>query len=559
VHDHREVLALAAAEIDFDLDPDERQRLLEALETCSLCRRQVAAVRATATVLRRPLDIGTPGRVRDVVIGSALRRVRPVPGLRTLLAAGLSILVVLGGSAALIGTRGLGILPAASPSASVPSQSAVAESSPPPSPASLPDSTPVMPPSPTTGPTPVQTAGVLRPGEVAAMVTDGRLVIRTLPETGANSAIFKTRLYPGQRVVVLEGPVEGDGYQWLRVRLGDIEGWASAADRDGTPWLSPVRNGVIAFVVDGISGSADSIHTIDGNGKTGETVLFADPTLGQYEQLTWSPDGRRLAFVATPADSPSGTTEIFTIDADGTNLARITTNDVDDDSPAWSPDGTRLAIRMADVDPATPQDSDIFVASVVGPQITVLGPGSNPVWAPGGQQIASIVADGDSTHVWVQAPDGSGRRQVSDVPVTSRPSWSPDGLQIVVSYAGPSSAPAGLSVIDVESGSATSLLDDATSWPTWSITGTIAFSATGTGAPGLFVVDPDGTGLRQVMANRGFDAIAAWSPDEQWLVLDDEHTGSPVTLVNPASGDRVEIDPDLEAVATSAAWQSLLP
>jgi Tol biopolymer transport system component len=558
VHDHREILALAAAEIDFDLDPDERQRLLEALETCSLCRRQVAAMRATATVLRRPLDIGTPGRVRDVVIGSVLRRDRPVPGLRTLLAAGLSILVVLGGTAAFIGTRGLGILPAASPSASVPAQSAVAESSPPPSPASGPDATQVPPPSPTTSPTPGQTAGPLRPGEVAAMVTDGRLVIRTLPETGANSAIFKTRLYPGQRVVVLEGPVEGDGYQWLRVRLGDIEGWASAADRDGTPWLSPVRNGVIAFVVDGDGGTADSIHTIDGNGTTGEAVLFADPTLRQYEQLTWSPDGRRLAFVATPADSASGTTEIFTMDADGTNLARITTNDVDDDSPAWSPDGTRLAIRMADVDPATQGDSDIVVASAIGPQFTLLGPGSDPSWAPDGQRIASIVADADSSHLWVQAPDGTGRRQVSDVPVTSGPSWSPDGLQIVVSYAGPSSAAAGLSVIDVESGSATSLLDDATSWPTWSITGTIAFSATGTGAPGLFVVEPDGTDLRQVLADQGFAAVAAWAPNGRWLLLGDEHTGSPVTLIDVDSGEVVVID-SAGGINRSPAWQPRVP
>jgi Tol biopolymer transport system component len=558
VHDHREILALAAAEIDFDLDPDERQRLLEALETCSLCRRQVAAMRATATVLRRPLDIGTPGRVRDVVIGSVLRRDRPIPGLRTLLAAGLSILVVLGGTAAFIGTRGLGILPAASPSASVPAQSAVAESSPPPSPASGPDATQVPPPSPTTSPTPGQTAGPLRPGEVAAMVTDGRLVIRTLPETGANSAIFKTRLYPGQRVVVLEGPVEGDGYQWLRVRLGDIEGWASAADRDGTPWLSPVRNGVIAFVVDGDGGTADSIHTIDGNGTTGEAVLFADPTLRQYEQLTWSPDGRRLAFVATPADSASGTTEIFTMDADGTNLARITTNDVDDDSPAWSPDGTRLAIRMADVDPATQGDSDIVVASAIGPQFTLLGPGSDPSWAPDGQRIASIVADADSSHLWVQAPDGTGRRQVSDVPVTSGPSWSPDGLQILVSYAGPSSAAAGLSVIDVESGSATSLLDDATSWPTWSITGTIAFSATGTGAPGLFVAEPDGTDLRQVLADQGFAAVAAWAPNGRWLLLGDEHTGSPVTLIDVDSGEVVVID-SARGINRSPAWQPRVP
>ena len=82
MHDHREILALAAAAIDFELDADERAALANALETCSLCRRQVSAMRATATVLRRPLDIGTPGRVRDVVVGAAIRRGRRTPAVR---------------------------------------------------------------------------------------------------------------------------------------------------------------------------------------------------------------------------------------------------------------------------------------------------------------------------------------------------------------------------------------------------------------------------------------------------------------------------------------------
>jgi len=555
VHDHREILELAAAELDFDLDGDERDRLAGALETCTLCRRQVAAMRATATVLRRPLDIGTPGRVRDMVIGAALgRRDRQVPGLRTLLAASLSILVVLGGTVAFIGMRGLGIMPAASPSASVPNQTAVAEPSPA---ASGPDATSVVPPSPTTNPAPGP-AAALQPGDVAAMVTDGRLVIRTLPATGASSAIFKSRLYPGQRVVVLEGPVDEDGYHWYRVRLGDIEGWASAADRDGTPWLAGVRNGVVAFVVDEDDGTADSIHTIDADGATGESVLFADPTLWQYEQLTWAPDGRRLAFVATPADSPSATTEIFTIDADGSNLTQVTHNDVDDDSPAWSPDGIRLALRMAEIDPATPEDSSVVVTPVIGPAATVLGPGANPVWSPDGQQIAMTVTDGRSSYVWVQSPDGSGRRRVSDEPANpAPPSWSPDGLQLVVSYGGASLSPAGLSRIDVESGSITPLMGEPTSSPTWSIRGTIAFSATGTRAPGLFTIAPDGTDLRQILADRGFEAVAAWSPDGRSLILDDEHTGSPVTLLEADSGSFVELEsPD--GSATSAAWQPLL-
>jgi len=155
------------------------------------------------------------------------------------------------------------------------------------------------------------------------MVTDGRLVIRTQPGMSADSAIFKTRIYPGQRVLTLEGPLEASGYPWFRVRLGVIEGWVAAASRDGEPWLAPVRNGAIAFVRDAADGSGEAIYTIGPDG-TDETLLLADPGLVHYEQLSWSPDGRRLAFVSQLAGAAAGSSEIFVVDADGSKLVQVT-------------------------------------------------------------------------------------------------------------------------------------------------------------------------------------------------------------------------------------------
>src|SRR3972149_3764103 len=130
----------------------------------------------------------------------------------------------------------------------------------------------------------------LRAGEIAAMVTDGRLVIRTQPGMSADSAIFKTRIYPGQRVLTLEGPLEARGSPWCRARLGVIEGWVAAASRDGEPWLAPVRNGAIAFVRDAADGSGEAIYTIWPDG-TDETLLLADPGLVPYVQLRWPAHG----------------------------------------------------------------------------------------------------------------------------------------------------------------------------------------------------------------------------------------------------------------------------
>ncbi len=556
MHDHREILALAAAALDFELDPVERSQLDTALETCPLCRRQAAEMRATATILRRPSEIGTPSRVRDVVIGAALRGGRPTPALRPLLAASLSLLVVLGGTAVIVGNRGFGIVPPVSPSAAAPVETATAQASPTASP--MPSR---VPPSPTVQPTPTEAApavsippadeGPLRTGEIAAMVSDGRLVIRTLPATGADSAIFKTKLYPGQRVLTLEGPIEADGYPWYRIRLGAIEGWVAAAGRDGTPWLAPVRNGLIAFVRDASDGVGEAIYMVGPDGATGEAILFADPSLVHYEQLTWSPDGRRLAFVGVPATPIGGSSEIFVVDADGSNLVQITQNDADDDSPAWSPDSTRLAFRQANGDAPSLVDPNVVVTRADGSDLRVLGPGADPVWSPDGLQLAMTVPDGGASRIWVQDADGRNRRHVTDIVVASEPpSWSPDGQHLLVSSSG-------LALIEVSSGSITPLTAEPGSMPTWSLHGTIAFATTGSASPSVFVVDSGGSGLRRVSGDLRFATVPEWSPDGLRLLLGDE-SGGPVGIVDPGSGN-LSLLPEDNGPNRSPAWQPLLP
>lgn len=543
MHDHAEILELAAAEIDFELEPAERATLDAALETCSLCRRQVSAIRATATVLRRPLEIGTPDRVRAVVIGAALQRGRRTVALRSMAVAALSILVVLGG-AVFVGSRGLGILPVASPAASSSNATAAPQASAVPTPIAA---TASPAPAVTEAPGP---DGPLQVGDVVAMVTDGRLVIRTLPETGPNSALFKTRLFPGQRALVLEGPVDGDGYPWFRIRVGDIEGWASAADRDGTPWLTRVGNGLIAFVEDDTDGYSESIHTIGSNGTPADAVLFADPAISHYEQLTWSPDGRRLAFVGILAQAIDNRSEIFVIDADGSNLVQLTDDDLYDDAPTWAPDGSRLAFRQAAIDPlyASLLNSEIVVAATDGSAFRVLGPGLGPAWSPDSQQLAMMVLDSGATGIWVQLVNGGERRQVSDAasPQTSV-AWSPDGLRLAI-------ASSELAVVNLDTGAITTLALGDLGRPAWSPRGTIAFtSSAGSAPPGVFVIQADGQGLARV-ASTGMRPVPAWSPDGRRMLLDEDSSGS-FAVLDPLAADV----PTALAIGRSPAWQPRLP
>src|SRR5262249_1082269 len=63
--------------------------------------------------------------------------------------------------------------------------------------------------------------------------------------------------------------------------------------------------------------------------------------LTEVGRPSWSPDGSSLAFAET-ASCVHGCSSIYTVNADGTGLRRIT-RPGNQWSPAWSPDGSRIA------------------------------------------------------------------------------------------------------------------------------------------------------------------------------------------------------------------------
>jgi len=64
-------------------------------------------------------------------------------------------------------------------------------------------------------------------------------------------------------------------------------------------------------------------------------------TGGSDGQPAWSPDGKRLAYIS----QDDGNFEIYAVNADGGNKARLTTNPTTDGLPVWSPDGKWIAFR----------------------------------------------------------------------------------------------------------------------------------------------------------------------------------------------------------------------
>lgn len=91
--------------------------------------------------------------------------------------------------------------------------------------------------TPTAPPTPTQIG--LRVGGTAQVVNIAGATLRSRKQPmlrAATTATFKQ----GQKVTILEGPVEADGFIWWRIEGPGGGGWSAQQSPEGTVWLQAV-------------------------------------------------------------------------------------------------------------------------------------------------------------------------------------------------------------------------------------------------------------------------------------------------------------------------------
>lgn len=230
----------------------------------------------------------------------------------------------------------------------------------------------------------------------------------------------------------------------------------------------------------------------------------------------WSPDGQRIAF----ARHANGRSDIYLMDADGSNVIRRTHPGASDDhygfhSPAWSPDGRRLAVASTDG-----YGGNLYTLNVAGDGAPVhtRGMAAEPAWSPDGSKIAFVRLSGydyGDHALDVMNADGSDVRTVipldaGDAPYIDNPSWSPDGRRIAFSKC---LAVFGCDVYSIGSdGSGLKQLTHqrSTFSPTWSPDGaSIVFSIWTESTPWIAIVSANG-GESFTINESG--ATPAWRP-----------------------------------------------
>ena len=103
----------------------------------------------------------------------------------------------------------------------------------------------------------------------------------------------------------------------------------------------------------------------------------------------WSPDGKRIALLGAGVD---GDSDLYLVNADGTEQEKVTDDAGNESIPVWSPDGTRIGFtRMLD----TGNKGELRILDVARGRVTTLH-GANvthdpPVWSPDGKSILAYV------------------------------------------------------------------------------------------------------------------------------------------------------------------------
>lgn len=288
-----------------------------------------------------------------------------------------------------------------------------------------------------------------------------------------------------------------------RPAWASLERWLPMSDkilsRPASPPMRIARLALIALVL---------VALAVGAAVVGSRLIKQGPALPQGGAAVFT----FASIVETSAFGGVGG-DIYTVQADGTNLRRLTAGDEVDLHPAFSPDGSRIAFR-------TFED----------------GTGNDSI----------VVMDAGGAGRKVLATSHSGTLDC----IRSAPAWSPDGARLLFSTTESCTNSLGLMIVPADGAApATSLLPAGMNGTlaSWSPDGKrIAFlGSEGGGYTGVYVIDVDESGVPAggVSARRVgpgspgplVDAISAprWSPDGTEVAADN---GAKIFAVGATDG-----------------------
>ncbi|HEY6208699.1 MAG TPA: Ig-like domain-containing protein, partial [Gemmatimonadales bacterium] len=202
-----------------------------------------------------------------------------------------------------------------------------------------------------------------------------------------------------------DGTVSGVGPGHARVTATAPGGKTATADVfvESELLLAGTRNGSLTlYWVDRANLSALRRALTD-------TALATDPAI--------APDGSRVTFVSMRDGNP----EIYVMDADGTNLTRLTNDPQPDGRPAFTPDGAAVVFQSVRTINGKPL-LEIYSVALDGSGLKALTTDSlnqTPTVSPDGGTIAFASTRNKNSDIWLMSRDGTNPRNFTKTPQQS--------------------------------------------------------------------------------------------------------------------------------------------
>lgn len=217
----------------------------------------------------------------------------------------------------------------------------------------------------------------------------------------------------------------------------------------------------------------------------------------------FDPEGARIAFMRNVANGP--TFALFSMNADGTGLARLTRGKARGLCPSWSPDGEWLAYQSS---------GDLWVMPVgsQGKPRLLLEDAEDPCWHPE-EGLIAFTSDRDGAYdIYTMDRDsGTVSRLTGGEDEDREPAWSPDGRRI-------------------------------------------AFRSNRDGNDEIYTVDLAEGNVVRLTDNDGEDRFPTWSPDGAWIAFLGECDGVIEVMAVAADGSRIVQLTHGLAAGTRISW-----
>lgn len=232
--------------------------------------------------------------------------------------------------------------------------------------------------------------------------------------------------------LTLSPTVAPDGrlaYITFKVGAPEIWGQAKPGAPHGRLYPSPATKGIGHLSAPSWSPDGKRLAFVQGDRRGNSDIMLLDVATGRVRRLTdsncintepsWNPAGTQLAFTSDREGSP----QVYLMEEDGSNVRRLTREGGYNASPAWSPTGAMVAYVSR-----FEGKFDLFVFNLKDGksyQVTTgLASSESPDWAPDERRIVFTSGSRGGMQLFTTDLSGQTLRRLTDFSGAQSPRWS---------------------------------------------------------------------------------------------------------------------------------------